>query len=650
MECPRLLRSLLLASACAAPLRRAGCADPDGRRHRHLSRRDRPRSLSLARGCRRSRGAGLDARAERAHARPSRRGAEPRRRSRRGLTALITRGSPSFYALPRARRPRLRHAQRSDASSSRCWSRSMRRPIRPAARSCSIPNALDAGGTTTIDWYRPSPDGKLVAVSLSQRGSEIGTLHIYDTATGKEIGEPIPQVQAPTAGGSLAWIADGSGVLVHALSRRGAAGSRPAVLPAGLFPQARHRLAQRSAGARQQGRPAARRRDLSRPRQPARPDRRAGAERRRRRVRALRAEPATACVQLAGFEDKIVEVGVEPDRRDLCAVARRRAERQGPEAAAAVMTPFGAAPSARWSCRRAMSRSRLRDAIAVTRTHLLVRDTVGGPSQVRIFDHEGKPQGLLPLPEAAAIGEMAPLPDGGAHLFRAHLSAPALCRRAGTRRRGQSEETKFADTAAYSFDDVEVVREFAISKDGTKVPVNIIRKKGTVLDGTNPTILYGYGGYGISMRPGFLGARTRRVARRRRRLCDRQHPRRRRIRRALAPRRQPHEEAERVRRFRRGGAASDRAQIHRAGEARDLRRIERRPADGRDADAASGAVARRGLARRHLRHAARRARPQRRVQHHRIRHGEGRRRSSRRSTPIRPITTSRRARAIRRSC
>ena len=55
----------------------------------------------------------------------------------------------------------------------------------------------------------------------------------------------------------------------------------------------------------------------------------------------------------------------------------------------------------------------------------------------------------------------------------------------------------------------EVVVETATSKDGTGVPINIIRKKGTVLDGTNPTILYGYGGYGISMRPNFLGARTR---------------------------------------------------------------------------------------------------------------------------------------------
>jgi prolyl oligopeptidase len=51
-----------------------------------------------------------------------------------------------------------------------------------------------------------------------------------------------------------------------------------------------------------------------------------------------------------------------------------------------------------------------------------------------------------------------------------------------------------------------VTRVFATSKDGTKVPVNIIMKKGTKLDGSNPLLLYGYGGYGISQTPGFLGA------------------------------------------------------------------------------------------------------------------------------------------------
>jgi len=43
----------------------------------------------------------------------------------------------------------------------------------------------------------------------------------------------------------------------------------------------------------------------------------------------------------------------------------------------------------------------------------------------------------------------------------------------------------------------------ATSKDGTKVPLNIILKKGTKLDGNNRVLLYGYGGYGISMQPGF---------------------------------------------------------------------------------------------------------------------------------------------------
>ena len=58
-------------------------------------------------------------------------------------------------------------------------------------------------------------------------------------------------------------------------------------------------------------------------------------------------------------------------------------------------------------------------------------------------------------------------------------------------------------TSPVSFADIEVTREFATSKDGTKIPLNIVRRKGTKLDGQNPTLLYGYGGYGISMSPNF---------------------------------------------------------------------------------------------------------------------------------------------------
>ncbi len=49
----------------------------------------------------------------------------------------------------------------------------------------------------------------------------------------------------------------------------------------------------------------------------------------------------------------------------------------------------------------------------------------------------------------------------------------------------------------------EVAQIFYPSKDGTKIPMFIVHKKGLKLDGTNPTYLYGYGGFGISMTPGF---------------------------------------------------------------------------------------------------------------------------------------------------
>jgi prolyl oligopeptidase len=63
--------------------------------------------------------------------------------------------------------------------------------------------------------------------------------------------------------------------------------------------------------------------------------------------------------------------------------------------------------------------------------------------------------------------------------------------------------TALRQTAATDFNDAEVVREFATSKDGTRIPVNIIRRKGTKLDGKNPVLLTGYGGYGISVGPDF---------------------------------------------------------------------------------------------------------------------------------------------------
>ena len=86
------------------------------------------------------------------------------------------------------------------------------------------PNKLNSKGTTAIDFYVPSLDGKRVAVSLSENGSENGTLFFYDTATGQPLADKIPRVNGATAGGSAAWNADGTGVYY---TRYPVAGERP---------------------------------------------------------------------------------------------------------------------------------------------------------------------------------------------------------------------------------------------------------------------------------------------------------------------------------------------------------------------------------------------------------------------------------------
>src|SRR3954462_13093913 len=72
------------------------------------------------------------------------------------------------------------------------------------------PNRLDPNGSTIIDFYVPSPDGKLVAVSLSVGGNESGMAHPFGVGSGRELPDRIPRVNGGTAGGSVGWDAGGT--------------------------------------------------------------------------------------------------------------------------------------------------------------------------------------------------------------------------------------------------------------------------------------------------------------------------------------------------------------------------------------------------------------------------------------------------------
>ncbi len=56
----------------------------------------------------------------------------------------------------------------------------------------------------------------------------------------------------------------------------------------------------------------------------------------------------------------------------------------------------------------------------------------------------------------------------------------------------------------FDFRQFETTQRFATSRDGTRVPMFVIQRKGIALDGRNPTLLYGYGGFNISQTPNFI--------------------------------------------------------------------------------------------------------------------------------------------------
>jgi prolyl oligopeptidase len=130
-------------------------------------------------------------------------------------------------------------------------------------------------------------------------------------------------------------------------------------------------------------------------------------------------------------------------------------------------------------------------------TRLYVVDQAGGPSDIRVFGLDGKARGSVPLqPVASVRGVVRTKGDEILVNTETFLSPPEWIRFDDS---GKVAPTALKEKSAADFSDCVVIREFATSKDGTKVPLNIIERKGTKLDGNNPTVLYGYGGYGINI-------------------------------------------------------------------------------------------------------------------------------------------------------
>ena len=69
------------------------------------------------------------------------------------------------------------------------------------------PNALNQAGTTALDWFFPSKDGRFLAYGLSDNGSEESVLHVLDLDAGTHLSDRIPRMRAA----SVSWVPDSTG-------------------------------------------------------------------------------------------------------------------------------------------------------------------------------------------------------------------------------------------------------------------------------------------------------------------------------------------------------------------------------------------------------------------------------------------------------
>ena len=135
--------------------------------------------------------------------------------------------------------------------------------------------------------------------------------------------------------------------------------------------------------------------------------------------------------------------------------------------------------------------------------HMLVADYLkDAKTDIRMFDKEGNHLRNVEFPGIGTAGGFGGKKDHTEtfYSFSSFATPPSVYRYDM-----ETGESSLIRQAEVDFDpaDYEVTQVFYESKDGTKIPMFIAHKTGLELNGKNPTLLYGYGGFNISLTPGF---------------------------------------------------------------------------------------------------------------------------------------------------
>ena len=353
------------------------------------------------------------------------------------------------------------------------------------------PEAIDPTGETTIDWFVPSPDGTRLAVSLSEHGSEDGSLHVFDVSSGQVVEEPIPHVHL--MGGSMAWTADGEGFWFTRCAdpagfqqqvwfRDLGDASERLDVPSGIADEgiAEHVLTASADGQWLM-------------------DRVQKGDGGEWQIFLRSQDPEGSWWLLADIPDNC-SFAVLGDQA-VYLLSRHHAPH-----GKVLRSPLTEGASVAEAAEFVPASDVVIEDLVVTERTVWVADMDGGPQQLRAFDLQGR---QLPSPEIPPVSSVSsystPLCKLGderlAWASESFTEPPAwwVAADGEAPRRTALRTTSPVDLSGY-----EVTREFARSLDGTRVPLNIIAAPGTPRDGSAPALLTAYGGYAISLVPKFV--------------------------------------------------------------------------------------------------------------------------------------------------
>ncbi len=352
-------------------------------------------------------------------------------------------------------------------------------------------NALAADGTIALDWYQPSENGKYLAYGTSPSGSEMSTLHIIETKTGKAL----PDVIERTRAASIAWRLDNSGFYYTRYPKKGDVpdgqemynrhvyyhdlGADPDT-DAKIFGEGRDPEDWPSVDIDNDGRLL-----LITVSQ--------GWTKSELYLMDLKA--GTPPTRITTGKNFLYSASAYNGR--LYIVTNEDAPRYR-----VFVTEAGDYERDHWKEIIPQSDAVLQGA-AVWGGKLFTQYEQNATSQLKIFDIEGNKLKDLLLPALGTVFGSDGKWDRD-EIFYGFLSftvPPTVYRydlKSGSTTQWAKVDAPSIDPSAY-----EVNQEWYHSKDGTRVPMFVVNKKGLKKDGHNPTLLTAYGGFNVSLTPSF---------------------------------------------------------------------------------------------------------------------------------------------------